>query len=502
MPTTEARYELQRYLHSPCLPFRLTETRDYKANYFSTTISGVWTSVASSAENPERAKVEPGFPAFGELNLRGIGKLAYRIVVFKEEVESKRIPHGVFFTINGQLHGGLPADFVSRHLKFDYLRDHLLVSVDCTQMESTVREDFFMASRDRVRRNEVYETIVESLKDDLRDHEGLRELNAQRRKKQIERAISDDKETGNVFAELLKSDPTLSALFSMGDRLVASTGPGPSTPFVGRRFPTYFRLAKEPKHGLVKHCAVDRTCRVTFETDAANDYFVRADSRGQIASTPSVIEQSHLWNGEFTAKFAVPWDLEPGHQTEVSVQVTDVETDRRSQPLESTFTIVADPPLGAAREAPPSSGVRRTTRPRSNGRTTAPRLEIPKVVDENLPEKPYSSLRISHNADGGYDFFLNVDNAFLLTELRRAKEEDQSLVKFWFKYGLALCALGMIQEGKRQSEAHEKAEENGEENGAPGEGDDLLKIASFCNGIARVIVPVIRALYRGPQPAG
>jgi hypothetical protein len=499
--TTEARYELERYLHSPCLPFRLTESRDYKANYYSTTISGVWTSVASSAENPDRAKVEAGFPAFGELNLRGIGKLPYRIVVFKEEVEPKRIPRGVFFTINGQVHGGLPPDFVSRHLKFDYLRDHLLVSVDCTQMESSVREDFFMASRDRVRRNEVYDTIIDSLKDDLRDHEGLRELNAQRRKKQIERAVSDDKETANVFSELLKSDPTLSALFSNGDRLVTSTGPGPNVPFVGRRFPTYFRLAKEPKQGLVKHCPVDRTCRVVFETDAANDYFERADSRGQIASAPSTIEHSHLWNGEFTAKFAVPWNLEPGQQTNVTVRVEDVETESRGQAFESAFTIVADPPLGPAIGEPQPGTARRTTKPRQKGRSTSPRLAIPEVVDEHVPEKPYSSLRISHNDNGGYDFFLNVDNAFLLTELTRAKEEDRSLVKFWFKYGLALCALGMIQEGKRQSEPQEKAEENEVGNAGANGGEDLLRISSFCNGVARVIVPVIRALYRGPQPA-
>jgi len=371
--------------------------------------------------------------------------------------------------------------------------------VDCTQMESTVREDFFMASRDRVRRNEAYDTIVENLKDDLRDHEGLRELNAQRRKKQIERAVSDDKETANVFSELLKSDPTLSALFSTGDRLVTSTGPGPSIPFVGRRFPTYFRIAKEPKQGLVKHCPVDRTCRVAFETDAANDYFERADSRGEIASTPSVIEHSHLWNGEFTAKFAVPWDLEPGKQSKVTVRVTDVETEARSQAFESTFTIIADPPLGPAPEPPP--GVpRRVTRPQQNGKTTSPRLAIPEVVDEHLPEKPYSSLRISHNDEGGYDFFLNVDNAFLLTELMRAKEEDRPLVKFWFKYGLALCALGMIQESKRHSEMKGEADEDGGDTTDPNGGEDLLRISSFCNGIARVIVPVIRALYRGPQP--
>jgi hypothetical protein len=492
--TTEARYELEKFLHSPCLPFRLTETREYRANYYSTTISGVWASVIGDPENPDKNKTEAGFPAYGMLNLRGIGNLPYRLVVFKEGLESKRIPHGVFFTINGQVHGGLPNDFVSRQLKFDYLKDHLLVSLDCTQMERTVYEDFFMASRDRVRRDEVYETIVDSLKDELREHEGLRELNAARRKKQIEEAVSNDKETASVFNELLKSDPTLSALFSIGDRLVTTLGPGPSAPFVGRRFPTFFRIANEPKNGVVKRCPINRTCRVVFETDAMNDYFERAECRGEITTDPpSLIEQSHLWNGVFTARFMVPWDLEPGQEAKVTVRVVDVETESRGKPFESTFTIVAEPEAEKNSDPPPPNPAKPRNRPQPNGRTSSPRLAIPDVVDEHRPDQPFSSLRIKHNDDSGYDFFLNVDNAFLLTELTRCKSEDRPLIKFWFKYGLALCALGMIQEGKRQAEAED-------DGGKPedDDADDLQKVAGYCNGIARVIVPVIRALYRGP----
>lgn len=167
--TTEARYELERLLHSPCLPFRLTETRAYKANYFSTTIAGVWATIGSD-DAPEDSKIEPNFPAYAELNLTGIGQLPYRIAVFRDSVNPRHVPHGVFFTINGQVHGGLPSDFVARHLKFDYLKDHLLVSIDCTGMDPLVREDFLMTSRDRLRKNEVYEEVVEHLKEVLRDH--------------------------------------------------------------------------------------------------------------------------------------------------------------------------------------------------------------------------------------------------------------------------------------------------------------------------------------------
>jgi hypothetical protein len=66
--TTDARYELERFLHSPCLPFRLTETRDYRANYFSTTVAGVWATIGSQ-DAPEDSKVETNFPAYADLNL-------------------------------------------------------------------------------------------------------------------------------------------------------------------------------------------------------------------------------------------------------------------------------------------------------------------------------------------------------------------------------------------------------------------------------------------------
>jgi hypothetical protein len=290
--TTEARYELERYLHSPCLPFRLTETRDYKANYFSTTVSGVWATIGQGDDEDD--KVEPGFPAFADLNLTDIGQLPYRIAVFQSSVNTRRVPHGVFFTVNGQVHGSLPSDFIARHLKFDYLKDHLLVSIDCTTMDPRVREDFFMASRDRVRKNEVYETVVEYLKDALREHPGLRQLNAARRKKEIEDTLNDEEETTNLFNELLKSDPMLARLFGLGNKLISKAGPGPEPIFQGKQFPTYFRLAKNPNGGLVKHCPVNLTCRVEFETDAINDISSGRIHPGALAWSPRTSSNTRI----------------------------------------------------------------------------------------------------------------------------------------------------------------------------------------------------------------
>ena len=109
------------------------------------------------------------------------------------------------------------------------------------------------------------------------------QLNAARRKKEIEDTLHNEDETKKLFNELLKSNPILARLFGAGDKLISKAGPGPETPFQGkRRFPTYFRLIKNPTGGLVKHCPVNLACRVEFETDVSNDYFKRADSPGHI----------------------------------------------------------------------------------------------------------------------------------------------------------------------------------------------------------------------------
>ena len=485
--TTDARYELERFLHSPCLPFRLTETRDYRAHYFAATITGVWASI--DADTSENTKVEPNFPAYADLNLSGIGSLPYRIAVFRDTVNARHVPHGVFFNVNGQVHGGLPSDFVARKLKFDYLKDHLLVSIDCTGMDPTVREDFFMASRDRVRKNEVYEKVVDHLREALRDHHGLRELNSARRTKEIEETLNDKDQTKNVFSELLKADPTLASLFGDGNRLVTKAAQGKAHPFSGRKFPTFFRLTKAPRGGLLKHCPVNLTSRVEFETDAVNDYFKRGNSAGTIIiDPPNLIEHSSLWNGNFTVLVRPPWYTKPGDAVKVKVTVTDIERQTKGAPFISEFTLIADPEQDR-KSKPGQPGRRPRGSGNKHGNLTRAGLDIPDLRWKAFDDTTVS-LTISNDDQGRHEYIANLNNKFLVAELIKVKDENRTLVKHWFGYGLLICALGMLK-------ASERAEANSDDD-TEANGEDLARIITHCNGIARVIVPIIRTLPRSP----
>ena len=184
--TLEARRQLERVLHTPCLPFRISETRSYRANYYSTTVSGVWNAISTDIANEGNSpKMEPGFPAMAKISLHTIGQLPIRIGVWRSEVKTRNVPTGVFFLVNGQVHGQFGGEFVTRKLKFDYIRNYILVSVDCTGIDRSVAEDLFMASRDRLRRNEHYDAIREALAQELRNHQGLKSLNAARRRERV-----------------------------------------------------------------------------------------------------------------------------------------------------------------------------------------------------------------------------------------------------------------------------------------------------------------------------
>jgi hypothetical protein len=512
--TTEARYELEKFLHSLPLPFRITETRAYKANYYSTTLAGISASINPEDAEEGKTKFEKDFsPAYGELNLPNIGRLPYQLFLLREgrqkndgtwaPYDTRRFPHGISFTLNGQVHGELPANFITSTLRFDYLSGYLLVSVDCTEMDPSVRENFIMASRDRVRRNEVYDEIQTKLKEELSVHPGLRQHNALRKRKALEETLSDENKTVDFFQALLKSDPSLANLLGSGTNLVSGAGPTSVEPFVGRKFPSYFRIIKEPKDGLVKTCPLNRAVRVDFETDAENEYFYRPDSPGSILmDPPNLCISSHLWNGKFSTRFQMPFDAKIGDLVPMAITVTDIERETTGNPLCSKLTLRGAPQTEDQPIRPGESGRHNGTK-RNGGGKQGPVLALPQIKEVRRVdwEKPlfnfdeFSALKITHDDGAGYIFYINIENTFLLTELSRTKEEEKPLVKFWFLYGITLAALGMLQEQRRASED----DENNRDCEKGGDPADLTSIGKHSAGIARVIIPIVRRLYRGPE---
>ena len=210
-----------------------------------------------------------------------------------------------------------------------------------------------------------------------------------------------------------------------------------------------------------------------------------------------LIEASNLWNGKFTARFRVPWDTRPGDVTRIRLTVSDVERVAKG-PFVTEFELVAGP---AAPPQPPG-----------------PKPDPPKVPSSDDPEEPRGQLptptpvrkdqwgqgtgingandafRIKQAPTGGYDFFYNEDCHWLVRE-KAEPGNDPARVTHWFSWGLALAAIGMIRRAEATGSTPTQMD-SCEEGGL-----DLEAIAFACDGLAQVIIPMIRALYHYPPVA-
>ena len=492
--TLEARRCLERELQVPCLPFRISESRSFTANYYSTTVTGVWADILSD-NSANKSKMENGFPGSATVSPSNIGTLPIDLAVWDERFKPKqlrRLPTGVFFLVNGQVHGSLGGEFVSK-LRHDYISEHLLVAVDCTNMNRDVAEDLFMPSRDRLRKNEHYKDLRTELLSELRDHPGLKEANARRRQRARERAANEPADVDEIFNDLLKRDPTLATLLGIGGRLRTGTGPGLTVRFEGRPFPSYFRLTAKSKKQLTKNCPVNSTVKVEFETDVENSYFQRPNDPGELIVEPTMdlVESSRLWNGRMTFKFRVPWDAKEGDRLRLKVGVFDVS---QTELLADEFEIVASPPIIRKKKKSGKPNPRRNPRSTSSNTTNATLTPpMPQEVkkadwDQHGFEKPADAMRIKSSPEGnGYDFYVNIDNSYLLNATSE-KKSDSGLLKYWFTWGLTIAAFGMIKTEK------DRTKDSDDE-------PDLKKISNACDGLAPVIIPIIRALHAGPRHA-
>ena len=356
----------------------------------------------------------------------------------------------------------------------------MIVLVDCTDLPPIIREDLFMSSRDRMREIDEKTAIEESVIEYIKEHQTIKQLNVARRQKRLESALSEE-ETTKILQSLVQSDPTLAHLFGKGDIIRV---PGKDIqviePYEGQKFPTYFRLHNEPKDGLIKHCPINKHCRIECETDAANGYFDRLDDPGRIECRGLPQKLSHnLGNGKANIKFGLPTGASIGDEFKVEVLVYDVS---RADPFRLDFRIHIDP------EAP-------DLEPRPHippgGATLAAMPNIREVYREKWASEDFnemSALKIdpSGEDDDALDIAINMDNIYLRNEIAKRKNVDAKLLTYWFKWGLVLLALGMINTEKRrnQDESVDKTPQ--------AEKDDLYeKIDRASEGIAVTLIPVI-----------
>lgn len=233
-----------------------------------------------------------------------LGKLKITCYVFKTRIEGKTAKKSketinreffknnmsVMFSVNGQVHGHLTSEFISRTLKMQLLKDYLLIHVDCTNLDYDIRTELFMASRDRLKQGDETALLRETVSKVLLNSK-LVEIYKKRRDT-ISFASEDKSELLRSFTKNLPLKSDLLKLLGKTFKLDETDKKKEKKEkkkkkeketieeFKPHRFPSFFKFGKdEQDEQPVVKIPLEGEKIIRFKTDVENEYFVRGEAR-------------------------------------------------------------------------------------------------------------------------------------------------------------------------------------------------------------------------------
>lgn len=488
------------------LPFRLHECRyEGTPGSFEHQVNGLRVRLHDRGKQV----LEPGYPTYhNPENIDG-EKFSIAVYAFRNDKAKtyRNNDKGVIFILNGQSQGWLDDRiFTKNKVGLGFLKNSLLVIVDCSDLSDRGQEKFFVNDRVHIRKGtEFYNKIEAGIIDYLSNHKGLSELQEERRRKLRAEKLDDSKPLEAVLTNVFKHSSALSKIFLKGEKLSNAFKPdrvkSEEKEFNGKQYPTYFKF-KKLKYGqnLERDAYQETRSRVSFETDAENDYFNRRTSKGTYKlylkdedGEPRVVTQKdfkyglNLLNGIATLNIDLDSKYHVGDSLQLILEVTDpmrvIEPPFKNELL---FNIRSKDDKGNGGE---SKRIKPPSEMPGNERDKPSGVRFPKIykVYEQDWEKhefnKYSAMRVvkSKNDDGGLDFnfYVNMDNIYLQHEIKDDIENKNEL-NAYFEYGMALLGISIIYDDQQNKSEEEKFEDIEE------------RIADFSRAIAPIIIPMIK----------
>lgn len=466
-------YRLSLLLPNIALPVKIFERRKGYHDPHET-YHIILSGLGVRLDEDKSENLEVNFPSSSEMKVLG-QEMKVLVYVFKKgKRENYSRKDGIVFTVNGQSQGFISQAFFERKsVGMSYLADSILVIVDCSKFERRIQEDLFMNSRDRLRDTPIRYEIEDQLEDLIKNHEGLRALREQRRREEIEDKLKDSKPLAEILENIIKKSPSLSKLFLEGVRIrnpFKLVEVKTKTEFKGKRFPTYFKLSKEYPEDKPKNAPINRRFRVQFETNAENEYFNRDREPGQF----SILFNHHtirdfslnLWNGLATLTVALPENVEIGNILHFKTETTD---NSRVEPFYNEFYVKV-----AGSEKPSTRGRGKRRLPPGEEETEETRrlpsgLSLPNIIeltkkDENWLrhfKEDEDALAVKDTGEESYDFYINMDNVFLRTEIKGNTKINPRLLEARFKYGMVLLGISLLEHFEKNTKNETEIQKNG-----------------------------------------
>lgn len=499
-----------------------TSSKNAKKGSFQTPLSGLVVRLEDG--KGQNLQADPWDVPFNVYYKGRHIKFIAKFYVFKKgKAKTYTRNEGIIFHINGQAHGHIPKSMFGRKkVGLSRIGKDLVVIVDCSEIPILCREDLFMTSRDRLSNGELRRSTEKQLEDILSQDAVLRRLQEERRQADQEEKLSDEKPLEEVLNTILKSSPSLSALFLKGQRLnmpgsktkqnINSTSGGESgdsggsdkgnQDFIGKKHPTFFNFQKKPKADLyIRKCEQGRIIRVNFETDVENGYFTREVNIGHAELICKNFEDlkysnyCNLHDGIATWSITLPNDIEIGTTIIFECKIYD---DVLLKPFLKTLQIevipMKDREGGGGRSKNKGQGQGDKSSENKQG------LSMPKMTrvnegDDNWIDKEFNintackieADKIPDTEDEySYEFYLNMDNIHLKNDIKNSDQPKLQQAKYI--YGNVLLGLSLINDynkkGKKAKDMNYEEDSDELENG-----DNIFELQEYVDRVTRAFSP-------------
>ncbi|MCF6171904.1 MAG: hypothetical protein L3J66_13080 [Bacteroidales bacterium] len=234
----------------------------------------------------------------------------------KEDIQRRFFKNNmtVLFSINGQVHGYYTSEFITRSLKMNLLKSHLLIHVDCTEMKYEFRKELFMASRDRLKESDETRALRKYLAKELGKSGGRLAQIEKIRKDSLSVESSSTKELLQNFTKSLPKNSDLFKLLGSAFKLdlpdKKKSKPKPQNkrkedkiPFKPERFPSFLNLLKKNDDKTpVTAIPLGGERIIKLQTDVEDYYFDRSEEPGDLKVGLLGTKQNEVEGGDRPGK--------------------------------------------------------------------------------------------------------------------------------------------------------------------------------------------------------
>lgn len=304
------RNVINSLLYYPAIPINVVEVRDFKRTNVTNIAHGNGNILKGEANRSVSEKLEYK-SNHNIIKNDYFGDVIVDIYVFEEaEKETAKEYRGnmpIVFLMNGQVQYHLKTAFISSILGLKLIKDHMIVSIDCSNLsQEFLDEGLFMANRETIRQTPTTDRFIQLITDFLKNHDDLKNLNKQRASKKvtsqgtqklISRLLGKDKQG---FLKQLLTTKSLGTTTKYNEHLrkrkeVQKQKDKP----IFNEFPSFFKLTNQKidnEGNPIKILPINKLGKFKFKTDAKEDYFSRSDSPGHIQV--SILDISELKQNE------------------------------------------------------------------------------------------------------------------------------------------------------------------------------------------------------------